>query len=85
MHEENTTITQDVQFLLDFAIAGHPKTGTSTIMRLLASYPDIAMHTLEIRSLRKGKQAEFIHRMYELPHSHQYKQGYKAPNEICST
>jgi hypothetical protein len=32
--DENTTITQDVQFLVDFAIAGHPKTGTSTLMRL---------------------------------------------------
>lgn len=76
--DENTTIIKDVQFLVDFAIAGHPKTGTSTLMRLLASHPEVVMHTQEIRSLRKGKPVEFVSRMYELPHGRQYKRGYKA-------
>lgn len=82
--DKETSVVSDVQFLVDFAIVGHPKTGTSSLMRLLSTHPQVQMHQQEIRSLRKGKPAEFVSKMYELPHGSQYKRGFKSPNEICT-
>jgi hypothetical protein len=74
-------VPAEAQFLVDFVIAGHPKTGTSSLMRLLARHPQVQMHEEEIRSLRKGQPSEFVKKMCELPHGCQYKRGYKA---VCT-
>jgi hypothetical protein len=77
-------IKGDVEFLLDFAIIGHPKTATTFTMHWLASHPEIQMHEKEIHSLRKGRPAEMVSRLYPLPAGSKYQHGYKAPRDIYS-
>jgi hypothetical protein len=75
-------ILGDVEFLLDFAIIGHPKTATTFTMEWLVSHPEIQMYEHELHSLQSGKPAEFVSQMYALPAGNKYKRGYKAPNDI---
>ena len=72
----------NVEFLLDFAIVGHPKCATTNLMRLLAHHEEVTMFKQEIRFLRDGKPAEMVKRLYQLPAGEQLKRGYKAPNDI---
>jgi hypothetical protein len=80
----NKDITGDVEFLLDFAIIGHPKTATTFTMKWLASQDEIQMYRHEIHSLRMGKPAELVSQLYSLPAGSQYKRGYKAPRDLFS-
>jgi hypothetical protein len=77
-----TDIRGDVQFILDFAIIGHPKTATSFTMRWLASHEEIQMHTHEVNSLYYGKPADLVRQLHALPPGRQYKRGYKAPSDL---
>lgn len=85
---ENKTIIGDVSFLLDFAVMGFAKCGTSTMMHWLGSY------TSEIQSFRKEVSQLLIQRPYNLvdmlynqlppdTDTVQYRRGYKAPSEIA--
>jgi Sulfotransferase domain len=77
-----TEITGDVQFLLDFAIVGYPKTATSTKVRWLASQKQIQMYNHEIYHLKDGEPADMVRKLYALPEGDHYKRGYKAPRDI---
>jgi hypothetical protein len=77
-------IKGDVEFLLDFAIIGHPKTATTFTMHWLASHPEIQMYEHELHSLAQGKPAELVSQLYALPAGSKYNRGYKAPNDIRS-
>jgi len=77
--DNNTNITGDVQFLLDFAIIGHAKTGTSALLNWLCSHEEVQMHYGEKHSLKNNKPAELVSLLYDLPPG---KRGYKAPNDI---
>lgn len=78
----NNNIKRDVQFLLDFAIVGHAKTATSSIMRWLSTHEEVLLYQKEMHHLSNGSPAEFVKYMYLLPHGSQYKRGYKSPNEL---
>jgi hypothetical protein len=80
----NKDITGDVEFLLDFAIVGHPKTATTFTMDWLASQDEIQMYRREINSLNMGKPAELVSELYTLPVGGEYKRGYKAPRDLFS-
>ena len=80
--DNETKITGDVQFLLDFAIIGHAKTGTTTLMKRLAAHEEVQMYESEIRSLQNNEPAELVSLMYALPPGNQYKRGYKSPRDI---
>jgi len=81
--DDYQNITGDVQFLLDFAIIGHPKTATTTILYWLRSHPEILMPRHEVRSLRKGKPAALVEELYtSLPAGSLYKRGYKSPIDL---
>jgi len=82
--DEKGNIISDVQFLLDFAIVGHPKTATTALMKWLASHDEVQMYTREIHSLFKGKPDELVELMYALPEGRQYKRGYKLPTDVQS-
>jgi len=87
--EQRSEVIGDVQFLLDFAIVGHSKTGTTAQMNWLADRDDeIRMYHHEIHSLKNGKPAELVSLLYALPAggaaAGQYKYGYKSPNDILS-
>ena len=75
-------ITGDVQFLLDFAIVGYPKTATSTKVRWLASQKEVQMYDHEIYHLKDGEPAEMVRQLYALPEGDHYKRGYKAPRDV---
>lgn len=79
---QGSKIIGDVQFLLDFAIIGHPKTGTGTHEHHLARHEEIKIYDHEVRLLRDGKEAAFVKKMYDLPEGTQYKRGYKAPRDL---
>lgn len=80
--DEEADIRGDVQFLLDFAIVGHPKTGTTALNFWLRTHEEILMYPHEVHSLRGGRPAELVSLLYALPSGRQYKRGYKAPNDI---
>jgi hypothetical protein len=75
-------ITGDVQFLMDFAIVGYPKTGTSTKVRWLASQKEIQMYDHEIYHMKDDEPADMVRALYALPEGNQFKRGYKAPRDI---
>lgn len=74
-----TDIVGDVQFLIDFAIVGYPKTATSNLLRWLSNQEDVSAYDHEIYHLKDGEPAEMVRRMYELPAG---IRGYKAPRDI---
>ena len=76
-------IIGDVQFLLDFAIVGFGKAGTSTMMDWLAAHPSVAMFAKEVYDLVHQRPAQLVQSLYEdLPAGDQYLRGYKNPLEI---
>jgi len=76
------TIIGDPSFLLDFAIIGFGKCGTSTLMSWLGMHPELQCIQEEVWSLSFGKPGQLIKRMYKtLPEGH-YKRGYKCPEDI---
>jgi hypothetical protein len=77
-----TEIVGDVQFLLDFAVVGYPKTATTTMLQWLSSQTEILMYDHEIYYLTEGEPADMVRALYALPDGDQYKRGYKAPRDI---
>jgi len=77
-----TEITGDVQWLMDFAIVGYPKTATSTKVRWLAAQEEIQMYDHEIYHLKDGEPADMVRELYALPEGDQFQRGYKAPRDI---
>jgi hypothetical protein len=75
-------IKQDVQFLMDFAIVGHPKTATSTTLRWLESHNEVQVHSAELNTLGVGTPTDHVRALYNLTAGSQYKRGYKAPRDI---
>jgi len=63
-------IKSNVEFLMDFAIVGHPKCATTFTMEWLAQHEQVQMYTHELHALQTGNPAEFVQLMYELPHDH---------------
>jgi Sulfotransferase domain len=86
---DEDVIIGDVQHLLDFVIAGHPKTGTTSLMRWLSAHPQVMIQASEVQSNLKVGQAGHLvrrlHRMYRPQGNGNHTstiRGYKAPNEI---
>ena len=77
-----TEITGDVQFLMDFAVVGYPKTATTTMLYWLNSQSEILMYDHEIYYMTDGEPADMVRALYALPAGNQYKRGYKAPRDI---
>jgi len=82
--DRETDIKQDVQFMLDFAIVGHPKTATTSTLKWLGSHREIEMHDHELHAMQSGCPAELVSLLYALPAGRNYKRGYKAPRDIAS-
>lgn len=82
LKDSQTEIIGDVQFLMDFAIVGYPKTATSTKVRWLAKHSEIQMYDHEIYHMKDGQPANMVRTLYALPEGDQFKRGYKAPRDI---
>lgn len=90
---DNSTLqlnATSVQFLLDFAIVGFPKTATSAILEWVALHPQVSAHTHELHHLQHGLIGDFVTELYRLPatataaSSSIAKRGYKAPRDVTS-
>jgi len=82
VHNETNEIIGDVQFLLDFAIVGFGKCGTSTMMHWLADHPEVQSFREEVWDLMRHQPGDLVRRLYlDLPPG-PYKRGYKSPSEI---
>ena len=78
-----TSIIGDPQWLLDFAIIGFPKCGTTALQEWLSQHSEIAMLPSEVFSLTNHAPERLIYRLYtQLPANRSIKRGYKNPLEI---
>ena len=79
----NNTIIGDPQFLLDFAVIGFGKCGTSSIMYWLAEHPEVQSFRQEVYELMHSNPNGLVQMLYhELPPG-RYKRGYKSPGDIA--
>lgn len=75
-------VTGDISFLVDFAILGFPKCGTSTMMEYLDQSPYTKVAQKERCELGTGRQAKLVRDLYaELPEGN-YKRGIKCPRDL---
>jgi hypothetical protein len=72
----------DPQFLLDFAILGVAKCGTTTMRDWLCGHPEAQCPPREVNDLSRGRPAWLVERLYELPKGN-FKRGYKSPKEVA--
>lgn len=80
---QNDGIIEDVQFLLDFAVIGFAKCGSTSMRNLLCNYNEEAQCLLgEARQLYYGKPAQMTSSLYNILPQGNYKRGYKCPNDI---
>ena len=78
---EDGNVTGRVDFLLDFAIVGHPKTGTTNLSEWLRSHSgSVHMHPMEVHALTENDPARMVQLLCELPPHGLH--GYKAPKDI---
>jgi hypothetical protein len=83
---QNGTVIGDVQFLVDFVIAGFSKCGTSSLSKWLDGHPQILIPQEERYDLIENDPRKLVKRMYRLyskmatPKG--YMQGYKQPKDI---
>jgi hypothetical protein len=82
-HRQNLIIG-DLQFLLDFAIIGHVKCGTSTMMKWLGQHPQVLCREHEIPHLTLGKIGLFAKNCYHLDETGDPTKfrAYKNPADI---
>jgi len=80
----NQNITGDPQFLLDWAIVGYPKCGTTTISALLGAHPECQCTKNEMQFLSNSKPADAIWSLYTKLPEGDYKRGYKSPFDVTN-
>jgi hypothetical protein len=76
-----TSIVSNVEFLLDFAVIGHAKTGTWLFLNWLRSSNHIRMHEKEVHALTDLDPVQMVKFLLELPAGGLH--GYKAPRDVC--
>lgn len=85
---QNHIIVGNVQFLLDFAIIGFGKAGTTTLMDWLAALSrgdnaSVAIFSREVYHLVNQRPDALVQTLYEdLPAGNEYLRGYKNPLEV---
>ena len=76
-------ITGDPSWLLNFAITGFPKCGTSTLMFHLQNHPQVQIFGDERCDMSFNQQAKLIKDLYQdLPAGRQYTRGLKCPMDL---
>jgi hypothetical protein len=83
----NGAITGDIQFLVDFVIAGFSKCGTSSLSAWLSDHPQIQIPLEERYDLINRDPKKLALRMYRMYHKQAtleegYIQGYKQPKDV---
>jgi hypothetical protein len=76
-------IVGDPQFLLDFAIVGFPKCGTTALQAWLSQHAQIEMLHGEVFALLNKQPERLVWRLYtQLPSSNHVVRGYKNPLDL---
>lgn len=79
----NLTGTRDqLRRLVQFAVIGFGKAGTTTLAHWLDSHPELQAHRSEVWALNNYELDVFVDRMYDLTEDKQ--RGYKCPGDILS-
>jgi hypothetical protein len=76
-----SSIIGNVSYLLDFAIVGHAKTGTTFFKNWLRSSPYVQMPENEVIALRQLKPWQLVERLHALPPGG--LRGYKSPHDVA--
>jgi hypothetical protein len=83
--DDNDQIIGDPEWLLDFAILGYGKCGTSTMMFWLKEHPEIQAFGREKGHFMARKPGLMIRQLYENLEPGPYQRGYKAPQDVTQT
>lgn len=78
-------VTGDVSWLLNFAIIGFPKCGTSTLMFHLQNHPEVKIFSDERCDMAFNKQAQLVRDLYNNFPEGDYARGLKCPLDSEST
>lgn len=76
-------ILDDVRWLLNVAVVGFPKCGTSTLMHHLEAHPEVKMFTEERCDLGGGQAAKLVEDLYNMPLNATIR-GLKCPQDLES-
>jgi hypothetical protein len=74
--------TSNIQSLLDFAIIGFGKCGTTTLVSWLQQHENISVYPDEIYDLMHDDLPTFLRRLYTLRVGRGILRGYKSPHDI---
>jgi len=70
------------QHILDFAIIGFAKCGTTTMMKWLNMHDEIAVLLKEQMALQKRHPVQIIRTIVHVLPEGRYRRGYKSPNDV---
>jgi hypothetical protein len=80
--DDENNIVGDPDWLLDFAIMGYGKCGTSTMMFWLKEHPEIQAFGSEKGHFMSRKPGLMVRQLYEILEPGPYQRGYKAPQDV---
>jgi len=75
-------VTQDVSDLLQFAVVGFGKCGTTTMMDWLSQNPSLKCWPEEVTDLMRSRPADLLAKLYSLPSGGDFQRGYKSPLDL---
>jgi hypothetical protein len=76
-------VTANVSWLLDFAVVGFPKCGTTSIMRHLQGHPSVHIGDDERCDLSFNRKAPLVRHLYnDFPPGRQFVRGIKCPVDL---
>jgi hypothetical protein len=78
-------VTGDASWLLNFAVVGFPKCGTSTLMLHLQDHPEVQIFSKERCDLSGNQQVTLIRDLYNKFPSGNYVKGIKCPQDLESS
>ena len=82
---QDYNVTGDASWLLNFAITGFPKCGTSTLMLHLETHPEVQIFKDERCDVAFNKQARLVTDLYNDFPAGDYVRGTKCPMDLEST
>ena len=80
--DRNDRLLSSPKFLLDFAIIGIEKSGTSTLMQWIGSHPECMCFQYEEPSLFMNQPGVLARKLYKQYPGEKYKRGYKNPIDL---
>lgn len=87
IEQSDASIISEVEWLLDFAIIGFPKCGTSSLKRWLNTSSSIFLDGYEVNGLSNNKPDDVVQHLYDVVSSQKpkVKVGIKNPTDLESS